>query len=263
MLSNGESYQAVKIGEDVQTDIALIKIINTDDKFIPVEIGDSNETLIGEWAIALGNPFGLNQYNNNPTVTLGIISAKGRDFGHIEGESKVYYNMMQTDAAINSGNSGGPLVNALGQVIGMNTFIYTGGGQSSGNVGIAFAIPINDIMKTVDILQNGDIDRAIYTGIYSVRSNSKQNAYYLGLSIDYGAIVLQIVRNSPAHKAGIQAGDVIVEANGYKVNKYRDLEEAVYYSGLKVGDQIAIKVIRGKEEIELILTTESQNKSQN
>lgn len=245
---NGDKYQAKKIGADKQTDIALIKIIDTNEYFTPLDIGDSNDIIIGEWSIAIGNPFGLNDINSQPTVTLGIISGKDKDFGHIEGEEKVYYNMIQTDAAINSGNSGGPLVNASGEVIGMNTFIYTGGSGGKGNVGIAFAIPINDIMKTVQQLQSGDIDRDVDMGISGIYENSKRLAYEYSLPIDYGVLVMQFTRQSPAYSAGVRRGDIIVSVNGQSTKTIKDLREAIFYSGLKVGDNITLEVYRENEK---------------
>ena len=248
-LPNGERYEASKIGEDVQTDIALVKINGNKKDFPFVKFGNSESLKIGEWAIAIGNPFGLNELNNSPTVTLGIISALKRDFGHISGETKVYRDMIQTDAAINSGNSGGPLINALGDVVGMNTFIYTGSNGGSGSVGIGFSIPSNRIMQMIDILRDGDIDRNVFTGIYNMRTVNKQIAAYLGLSVKEGVIVIQIYRNSPVEKAGMEPGDIIVQVNDKKIKSAEDLREAILYSGLKVGDIIRIKVLREDKEM--------------
>jgi serine protease Do len=244
---NGKKYKAEKIGADEQADIALIKIIESTEKFHAVPLGDSDDLMLGEWSIAIGNPFGLNDINSQPTVTLGIISGLDKDFGHIEGEQTVYYNMIQTDAAINSGNSGGPLVNASGEVIGMNTFIYTGGSGGRGNVGIAFAIPMNDIIKTVQQLQLGDIERDVNTGIARIYENSRELAVQYNLPVDHGVMVWSFEENAPAYNAGMRRGDIIIEINGQPIERFRDLKEAVFFSGLRVGDTIEVKAYREKK----------------
>ena len=139
-LPGGKEYDAEVIGEDRVTDLAVLRI---EGKHLPYsKLGDSDDIIIGEWVIALGNPFGLFDVNKQPTATVGIISAVDLDFGK-ELSGRVYQGMIQTDASINQGNSGGPLSNAEGEVIGINTFIFTGGGYSEGSIGISFAIPIN------------------------------------------------------------------------------------------------------------------------
>jgi len=153
-LTDGISYDAELIGSDPVSDIALLKIDG--DNFPYVEPGNSDEIIIGEWAIALGNPFGLFEVNDKPTVTVGVISATGMNLEPIN--DRYYLNMIQTDAAINGGNSGGPLVNSLGEVIGMNTLIFTAGSQ--GNIGLSFAIPINKVKSIIEELKDtGKIDR--------------------------------------------------------------------------------------------------------
>ncbi|MCB0278919.1 MAG: trypsin-like peptidase domain-containing protein [Calditrichaeota bacterium] len=252
IMPNGDKFAAKKIGEDVQSDIALIKLQDVNIELPTVEFGNSDDLIIGEWAIAIGNPFGLNEINNSPTVTLGIISAINRDFGHISGEEKVYHEMIQTDASINSGNSGGPLVNALGQVIGMNTIIYTGG-SGSGSVGLAFSIPSKRIMEMVDVLKTGDIDRNVYTGIGQVFQIDARVAYNYELGISYGVLIRTLYQNSPAHLSGLKPGDIIIEANGVKIKNITDLSEAIKFSGLKVGDKLDLKVVRGKETLDFKL----------
>lgn len=244
---SGEKFAAEKIGADSQSDIALIKIVNSDNVFTPVDLGDSSELMLGEWAIAIGNPFGLNDINSQPTVTLGIISGLDKDFGHIEGEQTVYYNMIQTDAAINSGNSGGPLVSAAGEVIGMNTFIYTGGSGGRGNVGIAFAIPINDILKTVQQLEQGDIERDVETGVIPRYEITPRLAAEYALPVNYGLIVWNFSREDLAYGAGMRRGDIIVEVNGQRIETRRDFNEAINFSGHRVGDAIEIKAYRSKQ----------------
>ena len=252
ILPNGDKYLAEKIGEDVQEDIALIKLQDVRTELQTVEFGQSDDLVIGEWAIAIGNPFGLNEINNSPTVTLGIISAINRDFGHISGEEKVYHEMIQTDASINSGNSGGPLINALGQVIGMNTIIYTGG-ANSGSVGLAFSIPSKRIMEAVDDLKSGDIDRNVYTGIGQVNQIDARIAFNLDLKVKTGVLIRTIIQNSPAHLSGLKPGDIIIKANDIKINNYNDLNESIRFSGLKVGDDLSLTIVRGGETLEYSL----------
>ena len=149
-LSGGKQYDAEIIGEDRKSDLALLKI---DDSELPfAKFADSNEILIGEWVIALGNPFGLFALNNQPTVTVGVISSKNLNFGTLL-DGREYKNMIQTDASINSGNSGGPLCNADGEVVGINTFIYSGENNDQGSIGIGFAIPINRAIKIAEELK--------------------------------------------------------------------------------------------------------------
>ena len=157
-----EKYNAEVIGMDNLTDLALLKV---DGKNFPfIEMANSNELIIGEWVIALGNPFGLFDMNQQPTATIGIISGKDLDFGLQDG--KVFQGMIQTDAAINPGNSGGPLVNSKGQLIGINTFIYTGRNSRQGSIGIGFAIPINRAKRIAEELKTiGQIVRDFRTGI--------------------------------------------------------------------------------------------------
>ncbi|MFW5662159.1 MAG: trypsin-like peptidase domain-containing protein, partial [Bacteroidota bacterium] len=180
-LTNGEKYEAEIIGSDMVSDVALLKI---DGKGLPyLKLGDSDDTIIGEWVIALGNPFGLFDINAKPTITVGVVSNTNV---HMLQEdrpyNRVYKDMLQTDAAISSGNSGGPLVNSLGEVIGMNTIIFSTAQSRSGagSIGIGFSIPINRVKKIVDILtEKGEIDRNFYTGM-EIRELDDELARYLG-----------------------------------------------------------------------------------
>jgi serine protease Do len=236
-LPSGENYFAEVVGEDKQTDIALLKLKNLKTQIPFSKLGNSMDLQIGDFVIAMGNPFGLTMINNQPTATIGIVSAVGRDFGHVEGD-RVYENMIQTDAAINSGNSGGPLINMSGEVIGMNTFIYTGG-KSSGSLGIAFSIPIKKVMEITELLKSGDIDRRVFSGIIGGKTITERVSRHYG--IPEGLFVTHIARNSPAERAGIMINDVITEVNGYDVKNREDFTEAMWFSGLKVGDIIEIK----------------------
>src|SRR5690606_39227400 len=161
-MTNGKHYPAEIIGSDPVSDICLLKIDGSDFPYIP--LGNSEEIIIGEWVIALGNPFGLFELNDKPTVTVGVISATGMNLEPLN--NRYYLNMIQTDAAINGGNSGGPLVNSLGEAIGMNTLIFTGGTGSTGNIGLGFAIPINKIKRIVtELKENGSINRDFDIGL--------------------------------------------------------------------------------------------------
>ena len=212
-MTNGKEYDAKIIGTDPISDICLLKINATN---LPsIKFGNSDNILIGEWSIALGNPFGLFNVNDKPTVTVGVVSSTGMDLGSVNG--RYYYNMLQTDAAINGGNSGGPLVNSNGKLIGMNTLIYTAGG-SSGNIGVGFAIPINKIKKIVSELKaDGKVDRNFWTGL-KIQTITKSIAKYYKLSNSKGVIITDVSKNSPAENAGLAQGDIIKQIDSYKIS---------------------------------------------
>ena len=247
-MTNGKHFDAKLIGTDISSDISLLKINATNLPYI--KFGDSDDILIGEWAIALGNPFGLFEINDKPTVTVGVVSALGMNLGVI-GE-RYYLNMIQTDASINSGNSGGPLVNSLGEMIGMNTIIYNEGG--GGSVGVGFAIPINTIKKIIKELKTkGKIDRDFWTGL-SIHSIDKGIARYYNLPNTLGVIVTNVIKNSPADKAGLLAGDIILQADNIKIN---DESTLVYIlNQARTNDVLKLKVIRDKKPIDINLKLE-------
>lgn len=251
--SNGKEYSASLVGGDFISDIALLKIDGH--TFEPAELGSSDDLLIGEWAIALGSPFGL-FLHNKPTVTVGVISATDRDFGRID-EGRIYQDMIQTDAAINSGNSGGPLVNALGQIIGMNTFIYTGDGYSSGSIGIGFAIPISRIKEIIRGIKENKIDRDFWIGLKYAPLN-EYLAKEMGYSKSEGIYVARITHQSPADKAGIKLGDIIIEINNLRVKDEGSVERAMGSEYLKVGDVMNLKVWRDGKEILTKITLEKR-----
>lgn len=241
---NGTEYKAELIGKDRVSDIALLKLDQTGLPFI--SLGNSDDMFIGEWAIALGNPFGL-FLNNSPTVTVGVISAVNRDFSPIEG--RVYEDMLQTDAAINAGNSGGPLCNANGKVVGMNTFIYTGN-QKGGSVGVGFAIPSNHIRQIVEKLKmRGKGDSDIWIGLYGTDINP-----YLARLIGYrstrGVLIKRLDKNSPAEKAGLALGDVLLSLNGIEIQNTRQAGNVIQTMDLLVGDRLKTQVWRNSELIE-------------
>ena len=253
--SNGDEYTATLVGHDFVSDIALLKV--DDHIFQPAKLGSSESLLIGEWVIALGNPFGLFK-KSKPTVTVGVISATDRDFGKIE-EGRIYQDMIQTDAAINTGNSGGPLVNSNGEVIGMNTFIYTGDRYSSGSVGIGFAIPISRIKEIVKGIKENKIDRDFWVGLSYLPLNAYV-ARQLGYPGKEGIYISRIVRRSPAEKAGAELGDVILEINGIKVKDENTVNVAMGSEYLNVGDVLPLKIWRNGEEKRIKIILEKREK---
>ena len=220
-------------------------------------LGNSDDLIIGEWAIALGNPFGL-FVKSKPTVTVGVISATDRDFSRQQ--NRVYEDMIQTDASINHGNSGGPLCNATGEVIGMNTFIYTGDTGSSGFVGIGFAIPINRIKNVIDDLRNKrQVDRDIWFGFY-VTNLSRFLARQLQYPTTNGVYVGRIDKNSPAEDAGIKLGDIITQINDREIKNDRDAEEIILSTDLKVGDKLKLRIWRAGKEMNKTLILGKRNR---
>ncbi|MEW6655059.1 MAG: trypsin-like peptidase domain-containing protein, partial [Bacteroidota bacterium] len=197
-LTDGRMYTAKTITSDPTSDICLLKI--EADNLPYVKFGNSDKIMIGEWVIALGNPFGLFDINDKPTVTVGVISATEMTLS--PSSNRYYVNMLQTDAAINPGNSGGPLVNALGELVGMNTMIYTASG-STGNVGLGFSIPVNKIKRVVEELKNkGKVDRDFWTGL-NIMTVDENFAKTYNLFANRGVIVSQLTKGSPAEKAGL------------------------------------------------------------
>jgi serine protease Do len=225
-LSDGRQLPAKIVGRDKKTDLALLKINATNLPILP--FGDSSTLQVGEPVMAIGNPFGL-----EGTVTTGIVSAKGRVIG--EGP---YDNFIQTDASINPGNSGGPLVNTAGQAVGINTAIFS---QSGGSVGIGFAIPIN-MAKTIlpQLEATGHVTRG-WLGV-GIQPVTPELAKALNLANDQGALVAQVMPDSPAAKAGMQAGDVIVEYDGHPIGKAGELPPLV--AATPVGQTAVLKVLR-------------------
>jgi len=249
-MTNGNKYDAKLVGTDHISDIALLKI---NGKNLPyIKMGNSENVLIGEWAIALGNPFGLFEISDKPTVTVGVISATGMNLGLAN--DRYYFNMIQTDAAINSGNSGGPLVNVLGEIIGMNTLIFS---KSGGNVGVGFAIPINKIKKIVkDLKIKGYVDRNFWTGL-TVQTVDAQIARYYGLKNIQGVIVTDIVRNSPADKAGFKIGDIILFVNNFKINDDNMLVGIL--QEFEKNDIISVRIFRSNQILKLKMKLEARN----
>jgi len=241
-MTDGSHHEANIIGSDPVSDICLLKIDS--DNLPYVELGNSNDIIIGEWVIALGNPFGLFELNDKPTVTVGVISATGMNLEPIN--DRYYLNMLQTDAAINGGNSGGALVNSIGQVIGMNTLIYTAGGVQ-GNIGLGFAIPIDKVKRIVTELKTkGKIDRDFQIGM-SIQSIDAGIMRYYDLKSNKGVIITKVLPNTPAETAGLKSGDIITEIDGYKISN----EQTIFgvFQEFRAGQEIEVKIIRDNSEL--------------
>lgn len=238
-LSNEESYTAKVIGTDEKTDIALLKFDPEGSELTVVEFGDSDVMRVGDWVMAIGNPFGL-----GGTVTAGIVSARGRDIG-----SGPYDDYIQTDASINRGNSGGPLFNLDGEVIGINTAIFS---QSGGSVGIGFAISSNLAEQVVSQLRDFGRTKRGWLGVF-IQEVTEDIADSLGLDTVEGALVASVTEEGPADIAGIEAGDVITTFNNRKVERSRDLPRIV--AETPVDKTVPVDVIRNgkKQRIDVTL----------
>jgi serine protease Do len=231
-LSDKKKYEAQIIGRDPKTDLALIKI-DTERTIPAAKLGDSDKLMVGDWVVAIGNPFGLGS-----TVTAGIVSAKGRVIG-----AGPYDNFIQTDASINPGNSGGPLFNLDGEVIGVNTAIVS---QSGGNVGIGFAIPIN-MAKTVmpQLKERGKVVRG-WLGV-TIQVVTQEIKEKFGLKTQEGALIGEVTKGSPADKGGLKRGDVIINFDGRRVKTMNVLPTMV--AETPVGKKVEVAIIRdGKEQ---------------
>lgn len=223
---NKDDYRARVIGTDPNTDIALLKI-NVNQKLEPVFFGDSDTVTVGDWAIAIGNPFGLDR-----TFTVGVVSAIRKDVDMV-GNSHI-----QTDASINPGNSGGPLINIYGEVIGINRMIYS---KSGGYMGIGFAIPVNTSRSILaQLKKHGHVERG-FIGV-SIVPMTEDYARQLGLDSVRGAFIGDVLKGSPADKGGIRVGDVILEIDGKKIEDYRDLIRIVGQAD--VGERLKVAVWR-------------------
>jgi len=255
-MPGGEKHPGKLIGIDVVSDLALVKIdVNGADH---VELGNSDDIITGEWVVALGNPFGLFDVSYQPTATAGIVSGTHMDFGK-QSKGQIYQDMIQTDASINAGNSGGPLVNATGKVIGINTFIFTGGGYSEGSIGIGFAIPVNRAkLIMADLKKYGKIDWSFDTGL-QIQEIDENIAAALQLPMNNGIIVRGIEKGSPAQKAGIMVGDIIMQVEGKSVRSDRDIYAAIQDNYLHAGDQLHMKIWRDNKTINKTLTLKPGN----
>lgn len=238
-LPDGRTFKAAFIGSDPRNDIALIKI--NGDNLPYVKLGDSEQVKPGQWSIALGNPFGNIVNNPKPTVTAGIVSAIHRTL-HVYEEGRMYGDLIQTDAAINQGNSGGPLVNLAGEVIGINTLIFS---PSGGNVGIGFAIPINRGKMILNDLISGKEIKHGWLGLW-LQDMDRDMLKQFGMAEDKsGALVFKVEEGSPAEKSGFLSGDIIVEIQGEPCRDSNDVTRII--SGTKPGQTIECKIFRKKQ----------------
>jgi len=240
---NDVYHDAKIIGRDPLTDSALIQLVDKKSDLIEVKFGDSSQMQPGDWVMAIGNPFGLAH-----TVSVGVISATARSFPIAE---QRFADVLQTDAAINPGNSGGPLLNARGEVVGINTAIYTDSRQQ-GNIGIGFAIPINSVRELIPQLQTGRVSRGVI-GVQVSPVPADALAEF-GLKERRGALVGTVTRGKPAAKAGIEPGDIILEFNGRAVKNRDELVSTVVST--KPGSTVPVKIMRDKQEKTLSLTVD-------
>ncbi len=239
-LPDGRVFEAQAAHLDEAADLAVLRIEGPDLPVAPLSV--SGDILVGEWAIAIGNPFDL-----GPTVSIGVISAIDRDFPERQGDY-FYRDMIQTDAAINPGNSGGPLVNALGEVVGINSFIYTGGEYSLGSIGIGFAIPAASARLFLDEIRTHGRVRVPWHGIADLQDLTPRLAEYLELDSTEGAVVVRVTMDGPAEQAGLGRGDVILSVNGEAAATATETWSLL--QGLRVDQECEFEVVRrGKRQL--------------
>jgi len=242
-MSDGTTHDAEVLGVDELADLALLKISTEKRATFPyVEFSNSDQVMVGEWAIALGNPFGLFDAGE-PSVTVGVVSATSRDFRPEPNDPRVYIDMIQTDAAINRGNSGGPLLNSNGNVIGVNTFIFSGGGN--GSIGLGFAIPSNRVQKIITQLKTSGEVVLDYDPGMKFTEMTRALVYKYNLPSIQGLFVVEINKNGPAYEGGILPGDIILKIGDERVSSkmhawalLREYEE---------GDTMNIELLRNNK----------------
>ncbi|MDB4912776.1 MAG: hypothetical protein JWM95_420 [Gemmatimonadetes bacterium] len=237
MLRDGTTYPATMVGTDETNDLAVLKV---DAKNLPIApLGDSDNLLVGEWAIAIGNPYGFQLGNSEPSVTAGVISGIGRNLVARSEGAGAYFDMIQTDASINPGNSGGPLVSADGDVVGVNSSIYS---NSGGSIGLGFAIPINRARRVADDLVTHGRVRRPWIGVRLEQPRSENVRDYIAR----GATVAAITPGSPAEQAGIRVGDVIARSKTHTIRNRFDWDAALL--DLRVDERVPLQVKRGSSE---------------
>jgi len=239
---DGRDYTARLLGEDPQTDIAVLKVDATGLPTTP--IGSTDNLLIGEWVVAIGNPYGYLLGNSEPSVTAGVVSAVGRNLLPSQDQSGVYVGMIQTDAAINPGNSGGPLINALGEVVGVNSSIFS---NTGGSIGIGFAIPIERALRVADELRRFGRVRRAWVGLDVTGADELRGWKQAG-----GLRVTTVATGSPAQRAGIAPGDVLLEARGRRLRTFLDWEAVLLDAG--PGDALAVITKRGTQRRPVTIT---------
>lgn len=244
-LPDGRQFPASLVGADPANDLAVIKIKGA---ALPVaDLQEKPDNMIGEWVVAIGNPYGYLIGDTKPTVTVGVLSAVNRTFSSQSGIH--YHNMIQTDASINPGNSGGALVNGDGKVIGINTFILTGGGQSQGSIGLGFAIPIQKAKLVLDELVRYGYIREFTTGIYTDPYVNQQRE---------GVVVAGLDPKSPGEKCGLKVGDVIYSVAGKRIMSFQDIQDV--FKLFQVGESVELDYLRGKEKRRTKMVLEEQPK---
>lgn len=236
-LSDGRELPATVVAADSVLDLAILKVSGTD---LPaIKMGDSDDLMVGEWVLAMGNPFGNLIGDPHPTVTVGVVSALKRSFRSGGPSPKVYQDMIQTDAAINPGNSGGALVNVAGELVGINTFIVS---RSGGSIGIGFAIPVNRVKALVEeITKYGRLRPKLVD--FRVQNVNARVARILGSRVTTGAVVSEIQRNGPAYRAGLRVGDIITSVNGHEIRSADDIFANIWAQPL--GTPIKCEIDRG------------------
>ena len=236
-LSDGREFEAKVLGKDPTFDLAILKIEGNGKDFTVLELGDSDRTEVGEWVVAIGNPFGLEH-----TVTVGVVSAKNRS---IHAGKVNFDGFLQTDAAINPGNSGGPLIDLYGKVVGINTAIVPYA------QGIGFAIPVNMAKQIMDdLVRYGSVKRG-WLGVY-IQTLTKEFAEAYGVYEEHGAVISDVMSDSPAEKAGVKRGDVVITVNGEKVKNNQELQSKIRQR--LAGDKVTLGVVRQKEKTDIIVT---------
>ena len=247
-LPDGRDLEVELVGFDERADIAVLKAKGEDLPFIP--LGDSEDLLVGEWVVAIGNPFGLIMRDPQPSVSVGVISANHRRVSRDVGAGeRLYQDLIQTDAAINPGNSGGPLVNVAGEAVGVNTMIFS---SSGGNQGLGFAIPINRVRRVADELIRYGRRRNPWLGFHgqAVGELTRYSLRELGLTVRDGVLVTELMRACPAVDAGLQLGDVVVEINGEAVSHPIDVDLATW--SLFEGDPVTLLVDRRGTRLQVV-----------
>lgn len=242
-LSDGREFKGELKGTDSRSDLAIVKI--NAGNLPAIKLGNSDNLKIGQWVVAIGNPYGFALQNPEPTVTVGVISALHRSLGRNLGPNRDYSDLIQTDAAINPGNSGGPLVNLAGEIIGINVAIFS---TSGGYQGIGFAIPINIAKDIMDRLIEGKKILYGWLGV-TVQDLDDNLANYFGIADKKGVLVAKVLDNAPAQEAGMKEGDIIKRFDNKKINNVRELLSAV--GKAEVGKKVEVIVIRDKKEISL------------
>jgi len=244
-LPDGREFKGIVKGRDRRSDLAVIKI---EAKDLPAAVlGDSNKVKIGQWVVAIGNPFGFAMENPEPTVTVGVISALHRSLGRSLSQDRDYSDLIQTDAAINPGNSGGPLVNLNGEIIGINVAIFS---TSGGYQGIGFAIPVNEVSRIVNRLIEGKKILYGWLGI-NVQELDENLAGYFGVPDKHGVLIARVLKDGPAEKAGLKDKDVIISFGGERVSNVNELLKVIGKTG--VGKRVDVEILRDKTKHTVIV----------